>query len=85
MRLKDEVESKEVALDEAKRESQNLQRDLEDARSEQIRLEDELELRREESEQISNQIRELQKTNLDSQKLAENEACPLPNCSTAFS
>ena len=76
MRLKDEVESREVALEEARSVSQILKRDLEDARLEQTRLEEELELRKEEIEQINNQFRELQKANLDSQKLAENEVGP---------
>jgi chromosome segregation ATPase len=60
-------------LAESKRESQILRQDLEDARLEQHRLEDELELRREEIERMNSQIRENQKSKMESQKLAENE------------
>ena len=72
-RLKNEALESEVALAESKRDSQILREDLDDARLEQHRLEDELELKREEIESISNQLREQQKSNLESQKLAESE------------
>ena len=73
LRLRNEARETEYALAESKRESQILKQDLEDARLEQHRLEDELELLREEIERTNNQIRENQKSKMESQKLAENE------------
>jgi hypothetical protein len=76
LRLKDEVEAKEIALEEARSGSQILKGDLEDARLEQTRLEDELALRREEIGRMNVQFRALQKADFDKQKLVENEVIP---------
>ena len=73
LRLKNDARENQDALAESKRELQILRQDLDDARLEQHRLEDELELRREEIESINKQIRENQKSKIESQKLAENE------------
>lgn len=73
LRLKNEARENQDALSESKRELQILRQDLDDARLEQHRLEDELELRREEIESMNKQIRENQKSKIESQKLAENE------------
>jgi hypothetical protein len=85
LRLKDELESKEVELEETKNVTQVLERDLEDARLDQTRLEDELELRKEEIRNTNIQNRDQQKANLDLLKLMESEVVvPQPNPFTSI-
>jgi hypothetical protein len=65
-----------LAIDESRKESISLRNDLEESRSEQHRLEDELEIRKEEIEHLNLQIRDSQKSRLESERLAENEVRP---------
>jgi hypothetical protein len=60
-------------LSESKEESLALRQALEDARVEYQRLDDELELLKLEKERMIEQIRGVNKSSLESQKLAENE------------
>jgi chromosome segregation ATPase len=73
--LKEDVQDYDEQLEQHERESQALRRHLEEARLEQQRLEDELDLRQQEIERLNDQILRVQKSKLESEKLAENEVC----------
>jgi hypothetical protein len=72
-RLKNLTEEYEIAVADSKREAQSLRKDLEEARAEQHRLEDELELQQHEVNRMNQQMREIQRSIIESQKLAQNE------------
>jgi predicted nucleic acid-binding Zn-ribbon protein len=72
-RLKNLTEEYEIAVADSKREAQSLRKDLEEALAEQHRLEDELELQQHEVNRMNQQMREIQRSIIESQKLAQNE------------
>jgi hypothetical protein len=72
-RLNNLAEEYELAIADSKSETKGLRKDLEDARQEQHRLEDEFELQRQELDRLNQQLRESQRSILESQKLAQDE------------
>lgn len=72
-RLNNELEEYRVSLSESKEEGLSLRQALEAARVEYQRLEDELELLKQEKELMIEQIRGVNKSSLESQKLTESE------------
>ena len=71
--LKNVIQDYEGTLGAVKRESEGLRQMLEEARAQNHLLEDELEIRSQEIGRGLNQIREIERTKLELQKLAENE------------
>src|SRR5579862_9828004 len=71
--LKTQLREREISAAESIRETEALKHDLEDARSGQHRLEDEIAILQHEIEQLNYQIRENEKSRVESQILAESE------------